>query len=58
MRGLVIDKQRGNVLKIDRHKYVKLAFHGFEPLSRQERMDTYNNSQVQQPYPHKALLPN
>ena len=24
-RGLLIDKQRGNVLKLDRHKYVKVA---------------------------------
>lgn len=43
-RGLVIDKERGNVLKVDRHKYVKLAFHGFQPLSREERMSEYNNS--------------
>ena len=28
MRGLTIDKKRGNILKIDRHKYVKLAYHG------------------------------
>ena len=43
-RGLVIDKKRGNILKIDRHKYVKIAHHGFSPLSREERMETYNNS--------------
>lgn len=24
MRGLVIDKKRGNLLKLDRHKYVKV----------------------------------
>jgi len=40
-RGLVIDKRRGNVLKVDRHKYVKLAYHGFRPLSRAERLATY-----------------
>lgn len=34
------------VLKIDKHKYVKIAYHGFKPLSRQERLDTYSNSQV------------
>lgn len=43
-RGLVIDKERGNVLKVDRHKYVKLAYHGFTPLSREERMDQYNTA--------------
>ena len=46
MRGLIIDKRRGNILKMDRHKYVKLAFHGFQPLSRDERLATYANSQV------------
>lgn len=43
-RGLVIDKERGCILKVDRHKYVKLAHHGFAPLTREERMAQYNNS--------------
>ena len=43
-RGLIIDKRRGNMLKADRHKYVKLAFHGFAPLSREARMAQYNNA--------------
>ena len=37
VRGLAVDKARGNVIKMDRHKYVKLAFHGFRELSREER---------------------
>ncbi|CAL5221480.1 g3680 [Coccomyxa viridis] len=41
MRGLIIDKKRGNILKMDRHKYVKVAFHGFKKLSREERLATY-----------------
>lgn len=41
MRGLIIDKKRGNILKMDRHKYVKMAFHGFNKLSREERLATY-----------------
>lgn len=41
-RGLVIDKARGNMLKVDRHQYVKLATHGFQEISRDERMSTYN----------------
>ena len=36
----------GNVLKIDRHKYVKLAYHGFESLSRSDRLATYTDSAV------------
>lgn len=46
VRGLTIDKQRGNILKIDRHKYVKLAYHGFEPLTPAQRRKTYNNAEV------------
>ena len=41
MRGLIIDKKRGNILKMDRHKYVKIAFHGFKKLSREMRRATY-----------------
>ncbi|KAL4448376.1 hypothetical protein ABPG75_005595 [Micractinium tetrahymenae] len=57
-RGLIIDKRRGNMLKVDRHKYVKLAFHGFTPLSREDRMSTYNNADKREEYdePHFALI--
>ena len=41
VRGLVVDKKRGNVLKMDRHKYVKVARHGFEPLATEDRIQTY-----------------
>ena len=37
IRGLTIDKRRGNVLKLDRHKYVKIAYHGFTKLSSEKR---------------------
>lgn len=43
IRGLVIDKERGNVLKLDRHKYVKLAMHGRNELSKEERTDMYDS---------------
>ncbi|KAK4537407.1 hypothetical protein CDCA_CDCA12G3432 [Cyanidium caldarium] len=42
VRGLMIDKRRGNVIKMDRHKYVKLAFHGFRRLTKAERDALYN----------------
>jgi len=40
-RGLVLDKSRGNILKVDRHKYVRKAYHGLTEVSRQERKDCY-----------------
>ena len=56
LRGLTIDKKRGNILKIDRHKYVKLAHHGFVPLSQDQRLSTYNAAEVRQltPGPRKT----
>ncbi|KAL3942378.1 MAG: hypothetical protein SGBAC_003410 [Bacillariaceae sp.] len=40
-RGLIIDTERGNVLKIDRHKYVRVAYHGFEEISSKTRKILY-----------------
>ena len=42
VRGLVVDKKRGNILKMDRHKYVKVARHGFRPMDAETRIKTYN----------------
>ncbi|CAN8074059.1 unnamed protein product [Agarophyton chilense] len=42
IRGLVVDKEFGNILKLDRHKYVKLALHGFRQLSKKERTEMYD----------------
>ncbi|KAJ8450707.1 hypothetical protein Cgig2_021179 [Carnegiea gigantea] len=41
VRGLVLDKKRGNILKMDRHKYVKVAYHGFREMSKEEKVETY-----------------
>lgn len=65
VRGLVLDKKRGNILKVglikidlfyganifeyvnfillqmDRHKYVKVAYHGFKEMSKEEKVETY-----------------
>ncbi|XP_023728219.1 uncharacterized protein LOC111875922 [Lactuca sativa] len=46
VRGLVLDKKRGNILKMDRHKYVKVAYHGFRLISKNEKVSTYGNSFV------------
>ncbi|KAL8225791.1 hypothetical protein R6Q57_018348 [Mikania cordata] len=44
VRGLVLDKKRGNILKMDRHKYVKVAHHGFRLISKDEKVATYGNT--------------
>lgn len=48
-RGCIIDKKRGNILKVDRHRYVRVALHGLTPLSREERKSLYKLS-------HKEIL--
>lgn len=42
IRGLLVDRERGNLLKVDQHKYVKVAYHGRRCLDKQERHQLYN----------------
>lgn len=37
IRGLVLDTERGNIFKLDRHRHVGKVFHGFRELSQEER---------------------
>ncbi len=43
IRGLLVDHERGNLLKVDAHKYVKTAFHGKRRLDKEERHRLYNS---------------
>ena len=44
--------------QMDRHKYVKVAYHGFRELSRPSRLATYNNTLARDAFdePHYALI--
>jgi HAD superfamily 5'-nucleotidase-like hydrolase len=46
IRGLLIDRKLGNVLKMDRFRYVKTAYHGFRRLSREERRGAYHTRRL------------
>jgi HAD superfamily 5'-nucleotidase-like hydrolase len=46
IRGLLIDRKLGNVLKMDRYRYVKRAYHGFRQLSREERRSAYHTRRL------------
>lgn len=46
IRGLLIDRKLGNVLKMDRYRYVKKAYHGMRELSRDERAQLYHSRPV------------
>ncbi|GAB2267341.1 hypothetical protein Dimus_002327 [Dionaea muscipula] len=58
VRGLVVDKKRGNILKMDRHKYVKIAYHGFRELSKEEKGGIYGNTLIRDSFdePDYALI--
>ena len=46
IRGLLIDRKLGNVLKMDRYRYVKTAYHGFRKLTREERRHAYHTRRL------------
>jgi HAD superfamily 5'-nucleotidase-like hydrolase len=46
IRGLVVDRKLGNVLKLDAHKYVSTARHGLSELPAPERKRLYRGDRV------------
>jgi 5'-nucleotidase len=46
VRGLIIDNKLGNVLKMDRYKYVKRAYHGLRELAYDERRELYHGNKI------------
>src|SRR5687768_1297303 len=46
IRGLMVDRQNGNVFKMDRHAYVGRCYHGFRELTHDERRATYRNEKI------------
>ncbi len=46
IRGLVVDKKLGNLLKIDAHGYVAVVYHGTRRLEREQRLRAYRNLRV------------
>ncbi|MFK8000012.1 MAG: HAD-IG family 5'-nucleotidase [Polyangiales bacterium] len=46
IRGLLVDRKLGNILKMDRYKYVKRAYHGLKELSLEERRIAYHTRRL------------
>nr|MBA3500348.1 HAD-IG family 5'-nucleotidase [Deltaproteobacteria bacterium] len=46
IRGVMVDRQLGNVFKLDRHSYVGRCYHGFRELTHDERKATYRNEKI------------
>lgn len=46
IRGLLIDKKLGNVLKMDRHKVVNQGFHGMTPIDNDQLHKLYGEEKI------------
>ena len=46
IRGLVVDKRLGNLMKLDSHGYAAVVYHGTRKLEREERLRAYRNLRV------------
>lgn len=46
IRGLVVDRRRGNIIKMDQHRYVAQATHGTDPLPGAVRKELYQNQPI------------
>jgi len=46
IRGLVVDKSRGNIFKADRYGHVGRVFHGLKELSKDERIELYRKRKI------------
>ncbi len=46
IRGVMVDRQLGNVFKLDRHSHIGRCFHGFRELTQDERKATYRNDKI------------
>ncbi len=46
IRGLVIDKLRGNVLKLSRHAAIRVSYHGLEPMDYRVQQQLYKSTYI------------
>ncbi len=56
MRGLFIDKKKGNLLKIDRFGHVGRAYHGRTPLPEETLNSLYRNERIRLKNPEYAWI--
>lgn len=48
IRGLVIDRTKGNILKLDRHKSIRRADHGTKPMEFKDIRENYIGGKIKQ----------
>lgn len=56
IRGLIVDKQLGNIVKIDRHNHVGRGYHGRKAMDKEARRLVYRNESVRLSNPRYYLV--
>jgi HAD superfamily 5'-nucleotidase-like hydrolase len=56
IQGLVIDKKKGNLLKVSRFGKVKSSYHGLSPIDFKEQQKMYGNGVIDLSAPHIQSL--
>ena len=56
IRGLVVDKETGNIFKMDRHNHCGRAYHGKRPLSYDEVKRLYRDEKIHLSLPRFAWI--
>lgn len=46
IRGLVVDKELGNIFKMDSHRHVGRCYHGYTELSQEHRLEAYGSRPI------------
>lgn len=46
IRGLVIDKKRGNILKLNRHSAIRASYHGLKPIDYKTQQKMYKSTYI------------
>ena len=46
IRGLTVDKELGNTIKLDRHSHASIAYHGRDLMDKETRRDLYRRDRI------------
>ena len=46
LRGLVIDRRKGNLLKLNRHSAIRLSYHGLKPIDFKTQQKIYKSTYI------------
>ena len=46
IRGLVVDRERGNLLKLNRHSAIRTSYHGLSPVDYKTQQKMYKSTYI------------